>query len=882
MSLIVPFPRSEPATIAEVGGKGLSLIRLAQAGLPVPPGAILTTGLFLPWFEKIKASATWSEFTLATPDHWAGLCGELKKLAADLSMTDIQNRTLDDLRRHLATLGENVLFAVRSSSPDEDLESASFAGGYETRLGVRPADLEDAIRHCFASSLDERVFVYKKEHGFDIMSPSIAVIVQTQIDSQTAGVGFSINPLTNDFDEAVINANWGLGETVVAGTVSPDHFIVDKVDRKVVEKNQGDKKTSIRLNPNGGVTKVVEDRPRDFTLNNAQILELADMICRIEELYEMPMDIEWAYADHRLYVLQARPITTFTPLPPEMITQPHERRRLYMDISLSGGLTTNAPISPLGLDLMENIVSLMFEQFLGPVSFDTSPSTGAWFFAGGRMYQNLSNVMRLSSLKSMSRQMSYSDALMSETLANIDAKQYRSAKRPPWAGIRMVRYIPRVLWRLRWAGWNLAKSVLFPERAYRIYQDRIAAYESKMVKDLDYSLPLGEFLRKYFPTMAQQAFYIDMPAVGVFFIGLKLLDLAIPRKSADQKALPEKLKVGFSGNIVVEMGLELFRMAKLLNPSDFMDLPSLAQRITDRQMPEEFLRAWDGFIEQYGWRGPLEMDLASPRYADDPKQALRQMSFMDMEDKEFDPEIAHAQRVDERWRAYNELLSRSGWFRRILLRRAHKLIDLFAGTRDNPKHHILLFYSAIRKRVITEGQRLVKEGRLDSAEHVFDLTFSDLPSVNSNRESDLREIRKERTRFINILKSRVREFPPVIDSRGRILRPPPLSHDPNELQGMAVSPGKAVGPIKILHNPYEKAVNKGDVLVAHTTDPGWTPLFVNAAAVVLEVGGVLQHGAVVAREYGKPCVAGIDGLVTKFKDGQMVAVDGTVGTIRIL
>ena len=147
---------------------------------------------------------------------------------------------------------------------------------------------------------------------------------------------------------------------------------------------------------------------------------------------------------------------------------------------------------------------------------------------------------------------------------------------------------------------------------------------------------------------------------------------------------------------------------------------------------------------------------------------------------------------------------------------------------------------------------------------------------------DLRVVCEERTRFVKVLAAQVRDFPPVIDSRGRILRPPPRQERPGELSGMAVSPGVVTGPVKVLHSPDEKPVNKGDVLVAHTTDPGWTPLFVSAAAVVLEVGGVLQHGAVIAREYGKPCVVGIDGLTTKLRDGQRVEVDGTAGVIRLL
>ena len=227
-------------------------------------------------------------------------------------------------------------------------------------------------------------------------------------------------------------------------------------------------------------------------------------------------------------------------------------------------------------------------------------------------------------------------------------------------------------------------------------------------------------------------------------------------------------------------------------------------------------------------------------------------------------------------------MSRSGWLRRALLRRVHRIIDLFAGTRDTPKYLLLFLNYAVRKRALIEGRRLVREGRLDAAEDVFDLTFRELESAALHPSLDLREVREERMRFIKILEAQVTEFPQVIDSRGRILRPPPREERPGELSGMALSHGVVTGPVKVLRDPYDKPVNKGDVLVAYTTDPGWTPLFVNAAAVVLEVGGILQHGAVIAREYGKPCVAGIDRLMTKLHDGQRVEVDGTLGVIRLL
>lgn len=873
---IVPFPGTERAALRDVGVKGHSLIRMVQAGLPVPPGVIITAPFFEPWFDAVRASATWQDLADAHSDCWATICADLKTLCLGLSPTDVQTQVLARLHEHLAAFGDSVLYAVRSSSPDEDQESASFAGGYATRLGVQVNDLNEAIRHCFASTLDPCVFAYKRQHGFDILSPRMAIIVQVQIDSEVAGVGFSLNPLTNDYDEAVVDANWGQGESVVAGSASPDHFVIDKPDRRVVERKRGAKQVSVWLGSGGGTVERTGHRPDEFTLTDVQLLELTDAICQIEQLYAKPVDIEWAYATDRLHILQARPITTYVPLPPEMLTRPGKRRRLYADAALSKGLTTNEPISQLGLSWLDHMHFGFLKSILGIEDF--SPASGLVFTAGSRFYLNVSNYMWLGmSPETMGKGAAATDALLAETLADIDPREYRAPK-PPWVRLRLLLLVPRLLWMSRGLIWNLVGCLLAPERARRLYQRKVDAFESDFVEKLDYGLPIDKFARKYTDMVFHEMFNVTMPAL---MAGLVSPRCVIPKNSEAAKSLGDKLRRGFTGNLVVEQGIALFRLAKLLDRSDFTDVASLAERIENRELSTEFMSEWDAFLQRFGCRGPREMDVASPRYADDPTLALEQMSSMAVEDG-FDPEVAHQRNVDERRLAFGELLKRLSWLRRGLLRHVYRLIESFGGTRDTPKYHAVMLTNAIRKRALIEGEQLVSAGRLDVAEHIFDLTFDDILSATHDLQLDLRELRAERTHFEKQLAAHVTEFPQVIDSRGRILRPPPRAGKPNELVGMAVSPGTVTGRVRVLRKPRDNPIDKGDVLVAYTTDPGWTPLFVNASAIVLEVGGLLQHGAVIAREYGKPCVVGIDRVVTKLHDGQQVEVDGTAGVVRIL
>lgn len=340
--MIIQFDSETQATLSDVGGKALSLIRMTRAGLPVPPGFVLPVAFFAPWIDTLKDRLEWDavQTALHDGDDLAPATDALKAACERLRFTAAQEQQLDVA---LASLPKGGLFAVRSSSPEEDLAGASFAGGYETTLGVTATTLPDAVRHSFASAFDERVFVYKAQHGFAVDQPRIAVIVQQQIAAERAGVGFSLNPITNDYDEAVIDANWGLGETVVSGTVEPDHVVINKVTRAIVEQQCGSKATAIWLDAAGGTSERADPRRAYFALNRWHLLALVDLLVQIDALYEQPMDIEWAFADGTLYVLQARPITAYIPLVPSMQTQPGARRTLYMDAALTEGITTNAP-----------------------------------------------------------------------------------------------------------------------------------------------------------------------------------------------------------------------------------------------------------------------------------------------------------------------------------------------------------------------------------------------------------------------------------------------------------------------------------------------------------------------------------------------------------
>ena len=305
MKLLYRFGDTPLPPAHEIGGKGFSLMTLFQAGLPVPDGFVLTVSFFEPWLVLLKATPAWKNFLAADQANLREACQRLKHISSGYEMHPEQKKRL---REALFAFEEKTLFAVRSSSPEEDMASASFAGCYETVLGASPDRLEAAIHAAFASCLDARIVAYKRERGVDPLEPRIAVVVQEQVASEVSGVGFSAHPHTGDPDQAVFESNWGLGETVVAGRITPDHFVVNKPTRAILERRVGRKERASVLLSGGGTHEREDPRHDQLSLQDGQLQALTEALIAIECRYGRPVDMEWTFAGGKLYLLQARPI----------------------------------------------------------------------------------------------------------------------------------------------------------------------------------------------------------------------------------------------------------------------------------------------------------------------------------------------------------------------------------------------------------------------------------------------------------------------------------------------------------------------------------------------------------------------------------------------
>ena len=400
---IVPLNSKEIPEISEVGGKGYSLIKLSSLNCQVPNGIVLTVNYFQDWVTEIKKSPLYKEFIDLLEKNIISKDDSCSEILTKIKEWCINNLKLNpnqkaEMEKNIKLIFPNeynkILYAVRSSSPEEDLSGASFAGNYETYLGIQYDSLEEYILKAFISCLDYRVFKYKLEKKFNVSEIKIAIVIMKQINCDTSGVGFSINPINNDYDEIVITSNFGLGESVVQGIITPDEYIINKISKKIISKKLGNKDKIVKLNKNKNETSIIEqdkEKQKQSSLNDELILKLVNNIIFIENNYKIPIDIEFGIENNILYILQARPITTYNKIPEQLLTKPNEKRQLYFDVT-AGVQGFEKPISTLGSSVIKKIVHSLGIKIAESYNIDNIKESIADSF-GGKLFLNLSNLM---------------------------------------------------------------------------------------------------------------------------------------------------------------------------------------------------------------------------------------------------------------------------------------------------------------------------------------------------------------------------------------------------------------------------------------------------------------------------------------------------------
>jgi len=887
-ALVLPFASIDADALAIVGGKAANLGVLTRAGLPVPRGVCVTTEAY----RQVAGSAgieRWLDELAKTPasdvDRLAELAAKIRSAIVAAPMPDSIARAILD---GYALLGAAVPVAVRSSATAEDLPFASFAGQQDTYLNiVGPEAVLDATRRCWASLWTDRAVAYRATNGIDHKTVRLAVVVQKMVDSAVAGVLFTANPVTGKRRQAVIDASPGLGEAVVSGAVNPDHFVVDTATGEILERRIGDKKVVIRSRRGGGTEHVKSSSASEACITDAQIRALAALGDCVEKHYGSPQDTEWAFdAEGFLWLTQARPITTLFPLPtpnPAASLPPEEVLRVYFCFSVAQGLYR--PITPMGLAAFRVLSSSASEIMGFPVA---DPVAGAKRYADGgqRLFADLTGLLR----HRVGRE------LFPRVLDVMEARSaviLRELCKDPRLSVTnkslfsFARRVLRIAARYR-VPLQVLRALASPQASRRaadaVGRDLDARIQVpanvSLAKRLDF---VEELLLKHTITVMPRI--MPAAAVGLGLLGLagKLLgdDASADDLQAVLRALPH--------NVTTEMDLELWALAKRIRADRDAaaalrdeSADELAMRHRASALPAVAQQGLDEFFAKYGHRAAAEIDIGIPRWSDDPRHILGVLAdYLRLENPEQAPDVVFARRAAEAEAMIDSLAERArrkgrlrGRIVGFALGRAREL----AGLRELPKFYFIVALAAARRQLAIVGAKLAERERLDSAEDVFFIDLVEAREALGGR--DLRKLVAER-RAAYELELRRKHLPRVILSDGTDPETAIATEAAADgsLSGTPASAGSVTGRARVIHDPVGAHLEPGEILVAPSTDPGWTPLLLVAGGLVMEMGGANSHGAVVAREYGIPAVVGVRDATALIASGQRVAVDGSLGRV---
>ncbi|WGM21068.1 PEP/pyruvate-binding domain-containing protein [Paenarthrobacter sp. OM7] len=890
------------AMLPEVGGKAANLGELARAGLPVPPGFCLTTDAYRHALSAIGLDEVLAALKEADAsqldqldqlDQLNGLAARARSLVLDAG---IPSRIAEAVQSAYQQLGEDVPVAVRSSATAEDLAFASFAGQQDTFLNVVGADsVLEAVSRCWASLWTDRAVTYRTVNGIDHASVTLAVVVQEMVDSAVAGVMFTANPVTGNRHETVIDASPGLGEAVVSGAVNPDQYVVDVRRGAIVKRTVGDRKVEITAIPGGGTERIERsagsspDQPGDVypqpCLSDHQVLELVDLGREVQSHYGAPQDTEWAM-DHegKLWLTQARPVTTLYPQTTRVPPVPGEHA--FLNFSLAQGLTR--PLTPMGLAAIRLIASSVART----AAFDVpDPRSGPspYYEAGQRIFFDLTAVVRSRVGRAIvPRVFDLMEARSAVLIRGLfDDPRFTVTTRTP---LKLIRHVAPVAAKYR-VPESLFRGLFRPASALKRVEKLRSDLRSTLAvpQQATAHQRIGHVQRilgeEVFATVPQ---VLPLPALGFAMLALtkKLL--------GDQASYSELQTVirGLPNNVTTEMDLALWQLAAQMrkDPDAVASMTGrtadeLTELYRDEKLPAVAQAGLSSFLGTFGHRAVAEIDLGMPRWSDDPTHILGVVTnYLRLADGSETPDqqfTRAARDADEQVARFVARARTKSPLHAAVVGMALDRTRRFAGLRELPKYNLVLGLSVARKQLLLIGNELAAAHRIERPEDIF---FLDLDEAETALAGDnLQELVAERRAAYGqeLLRRRI---PRVLMSDGTEPEAAPGISGPQRpgtLSGSPASTGQVTAPARVIMDPVGAHLAPGEILVAPSTDPGWTPLFLTAGGLVMEMGGPNSHGAVVAREYGIPAVVGVPDATSRISTGQRVTVDGAAGTVAV-
>ncbi|HEU0000609.1 MAG TPA: phosphoenolpyruvate synthase [Ktedonobacteraceae bacterium] len=867
-SYVLSFQNIDQTKLMVVGGKGANLGELSRIeGIRVPDGFCITTEAFQ---RIIGETSSMNELLdqlsllkMEDREKIGELSGEIRGVIEGIAIPqDIHEEIAHFLSRH----GETNAWAVRSSATAEDLPAASFAGQQDTYLNI--IGKEAILKHiskCLASLFTERAVTYRLQNGFDHRKVHLAVVVQKMVFPQAAGIVFTADPVTSNRKVLSIDASFGLGEALVSGLVNADSYKVR--NGKVINKKISTKKLAMYALKDGGTKEqgIEPEQQNRQALTDEQMLQLERIGRKIEAHFGCPQDIEWCLVDDTFSIVQSRPITTLFPIPEAN----DEENHVYVSVGHQQMMTD--PMKPLGLSFFLLTTGATMRKAGGRLFVDVTP-----MLASPVSKQNLLNGM------------GQHDPLMKDALMTIIERG------------DFIQPLPDDNKEQHPGTSNKVISTL----GFRTHIENDPAIVSNLIKRSQASI---EELKQTIQTKSgadvfdfilediQQSKKIRSQSLGVIlaamdassWINEKMMEWLGERNVADT------LSQSVPNNITSEMGLALLDVADVIRP--YPEVIEYLHQVKDENFLDELVK-FDGgqeaqdaiyaYLNTYGMRCAGEIDITRTRWSEKPTTLVPMILSNTKNFESGESKRIFEQGRQEALKKEQELLDRleqlpDGEEKANETERMISLIRNFAGYREYPKYGIVSRSFVYKQALLKEAEQLVQAGVLHEKEDIYSLTFEELREVVRTHTLDYQIISKRKDEYTFYEKLTP---PRVLTSDGEIIAGEyKREHLPaRTLVGLPVSSGVIEGRARVILHMEDADLEDGDILVTSFTDPGWTSLFVSIKGLVTEVGGLMTHGAVIAREYGLPAVVGVENATRLIKDGQRIRVHGTEGYVEIL
>jgi len=877
-SYVLGFQEIDKTKLAMVGGKGANLGELSRInGIRVPEGFCVTTEAYKRIIGQTpEFNALLEQLSLLKAEDRESVSEISGKIRSAIESTEIAKDIEEVVTRHLTKLGDKDAYAVRSSATAEDLPTASFAGQQDTYLNV--IGKEAILKHiskCWASLFTDRAVIYRMQNGFDHNKVHLSVVVQRMVFPEAAGIMFTADPVTSHRKVVSIDASFGLGEALVSGLVDADIYKVR--EGKIVGKKISTKKLAIFSLKEGGTKEqqLGPDQQNRQTLMDEQILQLEKTGRRIEAYFGRPQDIEWCLDEGKFYIVQSRPITTLYPLPEVKDGKNH----VYMSFGHQQMMTD--VMKPLGMSFFpiwfKKITSAPLAEAGGRIYIDVSyelasPVAGKIFVKSG-----LGSV----------------DPLIQKALTNV-------LKRKDY-----IKTLARGKTSMGLSGGSLGQVVSGFLQARKIEREndagllrRVFAKHDAQVRDLEQRIggktgtDLFDFILQDMDE-AYKSIVLNNYGVGIVGVFAPNWLKKNMKKWLDEEDVTDILTQSLSNNVTAEMGLELLDVADVVRR--YPAVLEYLQHADDATFFEELEKLAGGkavsdsirsYLRKYGGRCPGEIDITRPRWAEKPTMLI---PLLLNNIKNFEPgshDVIFEQKRREAEQKEQELVEKLQKLPggRQKVEKTKKKISVmrnFIGFREYPKYAMMQRFLVYKQALKKEAARLVQKELIRKQEDIYYLTFEELREVIRTNQLDYSIITKRKADYEVYEKLTP---PRVMTSDGEIITGEYDTGDipKGALIGVAVSSGVIEGRARIVLNLEDAHIEEGDILVTAFTDPSWTPLFVSIKGLVAEVGGMMTHGAVVAREYGLPAVVSVENATKLIKDGQKIRVNGTKGYVEIL